>query len=51
MSDQQTHVGNESEETYADFKLPEQNLETDIDILSIDTKCETNTQYKFNKNC
>lgn len=43
--------GNTSEESYIDFILPKKDLQTDIEIHSVDQICESNSQYKFNKNC
>ena len=43
--------GNTSDESYIDVKLPSNDLDTNIQLVSIDEKCETNLQYKNNSNC
>lgn len=43
--------GNTSDESYVDFHLPTEELDTDIDILSVVEICETNSLYKQNANC
>ena len=43
--------GNTSDESYIDVKLQSNDLDTNIQLVSVDEKCETNLQYKNNSNC
>tara|TARA_B100001093_G_scaffold317410_1_gene302808 strand:+ start:19616 stop:24925 length:5310 start_codon:yes stop_codon:yes gene_type:complete len=42
---------NTSDESYVDFYLPVEDINTNIEIISMNEKCENNSQYKNNSNC